>query len=343
MNSSTKNSVMEAANNYRFLFADPPREVIFEGFKSEKAKTQIDVVPVYREMRTKIGSILEKITFSLTVNQYIRMPFRNRYLNINHYPYKDEIDYYIIVPTMSLMRWSVRDISKLKSAHKSIKLVLLILDSLHSQSWHIPFVRDKIFSDVWDLVITYDQYDAKEYGFKWLGYAYYPECEVLPDTESQCDALYIGFNKGNRNKTIGELFKKLTDAGVVCDFRIVRNGKENEEIVPGLSLTSRRYKYCEIASMAKNANCIVEVLMDGQMTQSYRYFEAITYNKKLLTNNHNVTKLPYYDSRYMKYFSSVEDIDTEWVRKKEEIDYGYGGEFSQIHLLEYIKQEFGLN
>ena len=343
MGASSKSSAVKIKNTYRFLFADPPREVIFDGFKSDKAKEQIDVVPVYRRMKTKIGNFLERITLSLTVNHYIRMPFRDWFLSINHYPYRDGVDYYIIVPTMCLMRWDINEIRKLKHKHRNIKLILLILDSLHSQSWHLPFVRKKIFSDVWDLVVTFDQYDADEFGFNWLGYSYYPQCEILPEIDSKCDALYVGFNKGNRNRLIGDLYKKLIDGGVVCDFRIVKNGKENEDIAPGLSLTSRRYKYCEIASMVNNANCIIEVLMDGQKTQSYRYFEAITYNKKLLTNNPNVAKLPYYDARYMKFFSSVEDIDTEWVKRVEDINYGYGGEFSQLHLLDYIKKEFSLN
>ena len=71
--------------------------------------------------------------------------------------------------------------------------------------------------------------------------------------------------------------------------------------------------------------------------QSLRYFEAIVYNKKLLTNNPEVVELPYYDERYMRVFESIEDIDVDWVKAIEKIDYKYKGEFSPLGIIEYIK------
>lgn len=327
---------------YKFLFADPENEVIFDGFKTEAAKKRIDVVPVYRQMQTKAGAFLKKLCLSVIINRYICMPFRYWFLQINQYDYKEDIDYFMIVPTMSLLRWDISEIERLKIKHPNLKLILLILDSLNSGSIHLKYVKAKIFSSVWDLVITYDQYDAKEFGFHWLGYAYYPQCDDLPVMNNVSDALYIGHNKGERNHTILKLYNRLTEGGVDCDFRIVKTSKKKPELPEGVIFSERKYRYCEVAAMASNTNCIIEVLMDNQMTQSYRYFEAITYNKKLLTNNPNIRALPYYDSRYMKYFSSVEDIDTNWVKEKEEINYGYQGEFAQIHLLDFLEKKLGL-
>lgn len=335
-------SLKKDNQHYRFLFAFPQDEVIFDGLKTEEAKKRVDVVPVYRDTRTKIGLFLKKITLSVIINRYIHMPFRDWFHSINQYVYKEDIDYYMIVPTMSLIRWDLYEVERFKREHPNLKLILLILDSLHSGSVHLKYVKTKIFSNVWDLVITYDQYDAKEFGFTWLGYTYYPQCDVLPNIEKGSDALYIGHDKGKRNHTIAALYKKMMEGGVDCDFRIVMSGKRKLKLPQGIILTEHKYKYCEIAAMASHTNCIIEVLMDGQMTQSYRYFEAITYNKKLLTNNPNIRTLPYYDSRYMKYFSSVEDIDTDWVKEKAEINYGYQGEFSQIHLIDFLEKHLGL-
>ena len=38
--------------------------------------------------------------------------------------------------------------------------------------------------------------------------------------------------------------------------------------------------------------------------------------------------MPYYDERYMKYFRTVEDIDTSWIKEKVVVDYKYKGDFS---------------
>ena len=343
MKEPDKSIVNETHRKYRFIFADPPREVIFDGLKSVKAKERIDVVPVYREMKSKIGTFIKRIALSIGVNNIVHVPFRDWFHSIREYDFNENFDYYMVVPTMSLIRWNICELKQLRDKHKNLKYILLLLDSLHADSWHLQFVREKVFSDVWEKVVTYDQNDAKEYGFAWLGYNYYPYAESLPLSDVYSDALYIGFNKGKRNRLIASIYTKLVNNDVDCYFRVIKNGKEEQTLAPGLSLTTQRYKYSEIAALANNTNCIIEVLMDGQMTQSYRYFEAITYNKKLLTNNPNISDLPYYDERYMKYYSSAEDVDPQWVKKRESIDYGYKGEFSQIHLLDYLEGLLGLD
>ena len=87
-----------------------------------------------------------------------------------------------------------------------------------------------------------------------------------------------------------------------------------------------------------HANCIIELLQENQKAQSLRYFEAVVFNKKLLTSNENIKKLSFYDKRYMKVFKNLEDIDFDWVNKKEEIDYNYKNEFSPIYIIEELEK-----
>lgn len=323
---------------YQFLFAEPRKEVIFEQFYSEAAGKRLDIVPICRKMRTKLGFDIQ----TRWLNRKIHFPFRRLFHAVERYDYRDDVDYYMIVPTIAVSRWEVDEIKRFKARHKNVKLILLILDSLHANSIHLPPIRREMFSDVWDLVITYDKQDAEEYGFQWFGYTYYPECEQTPACEDHSDALYIASNKKGRNALINSVYERLASGGVDCDFRLVSRKKVTEEIVSGIRIIDKKYSYPEIVAMVKNTNCIVEILMEGQATQSYRYFEALTYNKKLLTNNPNIASLPYYDERYMKRFDSVQNIDPEWVKTKEDVDYGYHGEFAQIHLLDYLERYFEL-
>ena len=107
-----------------------------------------------------------------------------------------------------------------------------------------------------------------------------------------------------------------------------------------LNTISNSINYLKVIAEIKSTNCILEVLQEGQNVQSIRYFEAVVYNKKLLSNNPNLKKLPFYDERYMKYFENVNDIDWQWVQKKEMIDYKYNNEFSPIHMIEMIEKYF---
>ena len=105
----------------------------------------------------------------------------------------------------------------------------------------------------------------------------------------------------------------------------------------GLIYLHKRISYPQVVSRVKATNCILEILQNNQQAQSLRYFEAIVYNKKLLTNNRRITELSYCDECYMKVFSSLDEIDIEWVRKKENVDYGYKGEFSPISLVDHVE------
>lgn len=38
----------------------------------------------------------------------------------------------------------------------------------------------------------------------------------------------------------------------------------------------------------------------------------------------------------MKIYEKPEDIDIEWIKKEENIDFGYSGEFSPTHMVDYL-------
>lgn len=49
--------------------------------------------------------------------------------------------------------------------------------------------------------------------------------------------------------------------------------------------------------------------------------------------------MPFFDDRFIHFYNHIEDIDWDWVKRREEIDYGYNGEFSPVNLLTRIEME----
>ena len=94
--------------------------------------------------------------------------------------------------------------------------------------------------------------------------------------------------------------------------------------------------YSEALRRTLEAKCILDVVRPNQTGMTLRYYEAVTYNRKLLTNNPSLFSFPYYDERFMQYFEKVEDIDWDWVKEDIEVDYHYNGEFSPLRLMEDI-------
>ena len=51
--------------------------------------------------------------------------------------------------------------------------------------------------------------------------------------------------------------------------------------------------YNQILDELQKFDTVLEVVQPGQVGVTLRYYEAITYNKKLITNNEMVKKLPF--------------------------------------------------
>lgn len=247
----------------------------------------------------------------------------------------------IVLDTGVLKIYSINYLVYLKNKYNA-KLVLLVLNSMHADSGNVKDVKSQIFSDIWDSILTFDKEDAKEYNWIYFGLNYFSTPKkIRKDLQVDTDVYFVGGLKGNRDNLIYNTFKTLNDNCEKVTFDIFCFNKEmleNVKYPDKIRYYTEWKNYDEIQEEILKSNCILEILQENQHTQSVRYFEAIYYNKKLLTNNPDIVNLPYYDNRYMKYFSKPEDIDLEWIKKKEKIDYNYKGDFSPLKLLEIIEK-----
>lgn len=242
-----------------------------------------------------------------------------------------------IIDAGFLRRIDKHFLSKLEKG--GAKLILILLDSMHASSPDLMYAKEIMGSIKWSAVYTIDKEDANEFGWNWMGFNYYSKPKIKA-TDIDYDCYFIGGLKGNRQKTIYELFNYIKSKGGKPKFDLFcyseEQVKEYNELL-GLKLLKTWLPYEEILKRTSSANCIIEILQDGQNCQSLRYFEAVVLNKKLLTNNKHIAELPFYDRRYMHYFEKVDDIDINWVKKQEKFDYQYNNEFSIRKFFEKIK------
>ena len=98
-------------------------------------------------------------------------------------------------------------------------------------------------------------------------------------------------------------------------------------------------EYDEVLQRLENSTCILDVVGDYSGGVSLRYFEAVVYGKKLLTNNPLVKDMRFYNEKFIKVFKDINDIELEFLKNNEEVDYGYRDEFSPIHFIEQLEKE----
>ena len=238
---------------------------------------------------------------------------------------------------------SERLLLKIKNHLAKPRLVLLLVDSLHANSIHLQWVRPMIKKIPWDLVLTYDKRDAKEFNFTYMGCNIYSFDSNCQPSNKESDIYFVGANKAGRNVYVEKLYNYLVLNGVSCNFHLMdrkyRAYKYIGKSKPGLKYhLFSRLGYGDILADVLASNCILEVVQKGQKAQTARYYEAVCANKKLLTNNHYIKELPFYDERYMKIYDDFNDIDIEWIKCKEKIDYGYNGEFSPVKILDVVRK-----
>ena len=255
----------------------------------------------------------------------------------------DRIDRIVVIDT-ALRRLDLGFLDDCKKRKPCLRIDCFLLNSTGSMAYSEPNIHSKVESYRWNTILTFDPHDAERNHWIYTGLCNYSK-QKLPvaqcSSKPKSDIFYAGSIMGPRGKTLLQLLDSFNANNVNCQYicpKIYNLSFENG-VPKGLQLIPKRISYQKILEKTISANCILEVLQDGQAGSSLRYCEAVCYNKKLLTTNKEIIKYPFYDSRYMKVFSDVSDIDFDWVRKAESIDYGYHDEFSPIHLFDVSLSE----
>ena len=116
----------------------------------------------------------------------------------------------MIMPSTSISKFTLMYLKGFKNRHSNVNLYALITDSMHASSPHMNLVREKLFSAMWDRVltyVTYDNYDVEEYVFTWFGYTYCSFYDFVEPDLIEFDIYYVGYDKGDRTDDSGHVPK----------------------------------------------------------------------------------------------------------------------------------------
>lgn len=286
-------------------------------------------------------NLIRKIHNSERVNSIFHLPFRGIWYNYDiftkNYPEKQKI---AIIYMSVFRKFDMRPVIKFLEKNQ-IPLYLIFLDSMDADMSTVDLQEKALKYVKPDHIFTFDKKDAKEYGFHYLNEAYY--CKVdLPKEKPEYDLYFIGQVKRGRGETLKRIYDLGLKHGLKMHFDILlwRDAVEKSPFSknsPGVNIFHTPIHYSKVLPRVNKANCILELTQEGQTAQTLRYFEAVTLNKKLLTNNQNTKNLNFYNKKYMKISDfSEDDIDFSWIKKQEKVDFKYKNEFSPVKVLERI-------
>lgn len=209
---------------------------------------------------------------------------------------------------------------------KNVRYTLLYLDSCIDEvvCGYANILREK---EIFDEVFTIDPLDAQQFRMK-LCLTPYSKIDFEERGINQ-HLFFCGQNKG-RMYQLYQIWQgaKKNDVEIRFDLTFCREFQDFFENDLSVHFHDRYRTYQDTLIDCLSSNCILDIVQKGQNALTLRPYEAVVYNKKLLTNNKNIYFFKYYDERYMRYFEKIDDIDWEWVRKEETVNYGYQGDFS---------------
>mgnify|MGYP003293592984 CR=1 FL=1 len=229
-------------------------------------------------------------------------------------------------------------LSYLRRHYSNCKIVLFYRDTIAHQKRAIPDLDIQSLKNNCDLILTANRFDAEQYGMvKFDSFCSNVPVDDAPDYPLS-DVMFVGLAK-DRLDTLHKAYKLFTEAGLKCDFYIT--GVPAEKRLPNTDIVyaDRPMSYREMLYRTKNSRCLLEVTQGGSDGYTSRFFEALCYNKLLITDNKRVSETKFYNPEFIQLYSSPDEIDTSFIKDDSRVNYNYQDEYSPIRMLELIERE----
>ena len=272
---------------------------------------------------------------SKTVNSKIKLPLKNiwyPYYFENKFNEKKKLCFVIsdrVFITLPYVKY-------LKKKYPTAKFVVIHRDLM---KFCVNCDNADIYGNpIIDMEMSYDEGDCKTYGMVHFD-EFESKINIPRDSNYPISDVYFAGYVKERLPILMEVYHKLTNAGLKVKYYLTgvpqSERKEHEGIIYG----DHPITYFEMLYQTVNSRCVLEINQEGASGYTSRFLEAVMYNKKLITNNADILKSKFYTPNYIQVIKQANQIEADFIRSEEIVDYRYDQEFSPIHLIEKIDQE----
>lgn len=232
--------------------------------------------------------------------------------------------------------WSGYDLNYIKiirNMYPKVKLILYIVDPMKAS---FSKVCSEELLDQFNLVFSINKQDCEEYGFQYYPLVYSDVKKTQTNISSKYGLYYLG-SGSDRTEKLYQVSRICEENEIRYSFNVLQKQEFEKLYSDKIHYMDQIMSYDENIEYVKSSNCLLELMHQDFDNPTQRYLEAVVYNKKLLTDNKKIIEFPFYDERYMHIIKEYDEIDAEWVKKVEEVNYNYDGYFSPRNMLSYIE------
>jgi hypothetical protein len=195
---------------------------------------------------------------------------------------------------------------------------------------------EHLLNGLFDEIYSFDKDDVAKYGFKEITNYNYIEKQPITDTILlKNQVLYIASFDNRLEKVM--LLKKALQK-IKISFRFIIVGKKTilfklkkifSKDILGLELRRKRINQNDLKQLYSETQVVLDVVRENQTGLSFRVFEAMAFQKKLITNNKNIVHYNFYNSNNIlvleneNYVFDKAFFDTNYEPLSDEIYYQY--------------------
>lgn len=191
------------------------------------------------------------------------------------------------------------DLPTLKKIRESTDVMTTYLyDNLD----RVPVECEKL--NLFDTIFSFDDSDIEKYGFmKLTNYIYLPFTPKEVQN-SEMDLFYITSYDNRRVALIKRLAKKLMEMGMKFQIMIIGKKSWKHQLknvlvkIPEnvfLVFSLKKISHEQLPQYYMNSKILLDLMREGQYGLSFRVFEAMALEKKIITDNESIKNYDFYN------------------------------------------------
>jgi len=176
-----------------------------------------------------------------------------------------------------------------------------------------------------DEVYSFEKEDCNKYNLKFITNWIYP-IQIRENNKVQYQVFNIS-SRDNRLPIISKIGSILKNLNI--NFKFIVFDKKNKLKDPNIEYTANQIPLSEVNDYINNAQILLDINRKGQKGLTFRVFESLSLEKKLITTNDDIKTYDFYNPNNIlivdekKISISLDFFNTEYVKIPAEITKKY--------------------
>lgn len=264
--------------------------------------------------------LIQRFQFNPKLNSIIKMPLKSRWNSYCLREIKGDRFCFLVTGYWLRHESGIKLLPYIRSHYPLSRIVCYFQDLIETNIdlySHKVIDIDHIRKNA-DILISYDKNDAKKYHAFYHPTVYSPIAVEPIDEENLYDLYFLGYDKG-RLPLLLNICEEAKKRGFKCKIIMIEVPKEKRIICEGVEYINKPISYHENLRYCASSRCILELLQHAATSATFRTWETIMLNKKLITNNQSIKESEMYDSKYISVFRDATDFDWSFVKETNNI------------------------